>query len=89
MGMYDTVTVPCPQCGTPSEFQSKSGDCKLKTYTLDEAPDDVLWDVNRHAPNTCAKCGVDFGIEVSSRSSRRTLIARSVIWSAMEKLDDH
>ena len=80
MGMYDTVMVPCPQCGTPSEIQSKSGRCKLETYTLDEAPNDVLFDVNRHAPNTCVKCGVRFGVDDRGLPPPRTLIARSVIW---------
>jgi hypothetical protein len=78
VGMYDTVMVPCPQCGALSEFQSKSGNCKLDEYTLDEAPDVVLLDVNRHAPHTCAKCGVRFGVEI--KGPARTLFARSVIW---------
>jgi hypothetical protein len=83
MGMYDTVTVPCPQCGTLSDFQSKSGDCKLNEFTLADAPDDVLRDINRHAPNTCAKCGVLFGVEIEGPS--RTLTARPVIWTDVEK----
>lgn len=81
MGMYDTVMVRCPQCGVPAEFQSKSGICALATYSLDEAPDDVLRDVNRHAPATCAKCGARFGVEIEGRPVR-TLIARSKIWEA-------
>ena len=31
MGMYDTILVPCPKCGTKEEFQSKSGGCCLET----------------------------------------------------------
>lgn len=81
MGMYDTVTVRCPQCGTPAEFQSKSGVCRLETYPLDEAPDDVLFDVNRHSPATCAKCGVRFGVEIVGPRRPRTLIARAVVWN--------
>ncbi len=57
MGMFDTVLVPCPKCGEVSEFQSKGGDCRLSEYTLDNCPQDVLSDVNRHSPNTCDKCG--------------------------------
>jgi hypothetical protein len=64
MGMYDTVMVPCPKCGTKSEFQSKSGDCTLAVYELNEAPNDVLLDINRHAPATCVKCGTSFGVAV-------------------------
>jgi len=78
MGMYDIVIVPCPSCGERAEFQSKSGDCKLETFTLDEAPDLVLHDVNRHAPRICVKCGTQFSVEVTG--PRRTLIARSAIW---------
>lgn len=78
--MYDTVMVPCPRCGARAEFQSKSGDCELATYSLDDAPDDVLLDVNRHSPLTCGKCGVLFGVEIGGQLPVRTLIARSVIW---------
>lgn len=80
MGMYDTVLVRCPQCGTSAEFQSKSGNCTLETYSLDEASDDVLLDVNRHSPATCAKCGARFGVEIEGHRPQRTLLARSKIW---------
>jgi hypothetical protein len=82
MGMYDTVTVPCPTCGEHGEFQSKSGDCKLETYTLDDAPDDVLRGVNRHSPLCCHKCGTLYAVEVNG--PRRTLTARSVVWKGDE-----
>jgi hypothetical protein len=81
MGMFDTVMVPCPTCGTPSEFQSKGGGCHLDTYTLEDAPDDVLLDVNRHAPNKCEKCGTLFGVAIAGLPRKaRTLQARSVVW---------
>ena len=82
MGMYDTVTVPCPTCGERGEFQSKSGECKLETYTLDEAPDDVLLDINRHSPLRCYKCGTLYSVEVTGSRPRRTLTARSVVWES-------
>ena len=78
--MYDTVVVPCPTCGETGEFQSKSGECKLETYALDDAPDDVLLDVNRHAPSRCHACGTLYSVEVSGSRPRRTLTARSVVW---------
>lgn len=62
MGCFDTVMVPCPKCGTEDQFQSKGGDCLLREYSLAECPDDVLSDVNRHAPNTCEKCGTVFEV---------------------------
>lgn len=66
MGMFDSVMVPCPRCGEPSEFQSKGGDCCLGTYTLETAPADVLSDVNRHGPNTCDACGAVFAVRVKT-----------------------
>lgn len=56
MGCFDNVLVRCPTCGTPSEFKSKGEDCLLRVYRLENCPDDVLADVNRHAPNQCEQC---------------------------------
>ena len=56
MGMYDSVMVPCPKCGTKIEFQSKGGNLDMMVYELDEAPSDVLSDINRHAPYCCPTC---------------------------------
>jgi hypothetical protein len=79
MGMYDTVMVPCPTCGDRAEFQSKSGACNLATYTIDNAPDNVLLDVNRHSPHRCT-CGTSFGVEIGGQLVRRTLTAKAVVW---------
>ena len=57
--MYDTVMVPCPECGALYGAQSKSGPCECETYTLDQAPGNVMLDVNRHSPFTC-ECGAYF-----------------------------
>lgn len=84
MGVYDTVMVPCPACGERAGFQSKSGRCMLETHTLEDAPDDVLLDVNRHAPASCAKCGTLFAVEIRGERPRRTLEARSVVWKGEE-----
>jgi len=64
MGMFDGVLVPCPECGTPHEAQSKSGDCTLRNFNLGDAPAEVLADINRHAPFTCERCGTLFAVEV-------------------------
>lgn len=64
MGMFDSVWVPCPKCGALAEFQSKGGDCSLTDYTLDNAPPEVLGDVNRHSPQTCEKCGTTFRVRM-------------------------
>ena len=65
MGCYDSVMVPCPKCSTVSEFQSKSGECLLREYTLENCPEDVLGDVNRHAPNRCEMCGTEYGVSIT------------------------
>jgi hypothetical protein len=81
MGMFDSVMVPCPKCGTRSEFQSKSGRCLLDTFTLENAPDDVLLDVNRHGPHKCVECDTLFVVEIDGLPrATRTLEARSVVW---------
>ena len=63
MGMFYTVMVPCPSCGKRTEFQSKGGDCDLNEYELEDAPADVLSDINRHSPYTCS-CGTVFAVNV-------------------------
>lgn len=67
MGCFDTVRVPCPKCGARQEAQSKGGACSLSTFELENAPADVLSDVNRHAPFTCDDCGTLFKVLVISR----------------------
>ena len=64
MGVYDEIEVPCPKCGRSYYAQSKSGPCELKAYPLYGAPDDVLADVNRHAPFEC-KCGAHFYVRMT------------------------
>jgi hypothetical protein len=63
MGCFDSVMVPCPRCGTRNEAQSKSGDCLLRVFNLEECPQDVLVDVNRHAPLLCDKCGAAYCVK--------------------------
>lgn len=65
MGVYDIVLVPCPKCGTELAFQTKSGPCHLDSYTLKDAPSDVLLNVNRHAPETCPDCGTQVYVELT------------------------
>ncbi len=63
MGCFDTIIVNCPRCGEPYFAQSKSGECLLREYKLEECPQDVLADVNRHAPFVC-NCGAIFHVEL-------------------------
>lgn len=62
MGMFDVVIVPCTSCGQDLGFQSKGGACQGNEYSVHNAPDKVMSDVNRHAPVKCPKCGSSFAI---------------------------
>lgn len=55
MGMFDSVYVPCPRCGTQCEFQTKAGECFMDNYTLDTAPPHLLFDI-MNMPRWCAGC---------------------------------
>jgi hypothetical protein len=69
MGCYETIMIPCPRCGERYPAQSKSGPCEMETYTLEEAPNDVVDDVNRHAPFRCDKCAAVFEVELTETRS--------------------
>ena len=68
MGLYDSVWVECPNCGKEKEFQSKSGECNLSNYTLENCPDNVLKDVNRHSPCGC-ECGAFYNVDIAERKA--------------------
>lgn len=70
MGMFDTVLVDCPECGKEYGFQSKSGECLMRTYTLSNCPADVMMNVNRHAPVKCGKCGTEFYVGFNIEPAR-------------------
>jgi len=43
MGCFNTVRVPCPNCGTVYEFQSKMGSCTQRTRLPGVSePEDVV-----------------------------------------------
>lgn len=63
MGMFDSVIARCPECGTPNEFQSKGGPCRLERYHLRNAPPLVLADVHQE-PVMCDGCGQMYHVYV-------------------------
>lgn len=65
--MFDSVWVKCPKCGSENEFQSKSGMKILGCYDLENAPEDVMIDVNRHSPCECEECGTLYEVDVLNR----------------------
>lgn len=78
MGMYDSVMVKCPNCGREHEFQSKSGECLLDVYTLEDCPEDVMKNVNRHSPCKCV-CGTWFHVDIPER--------KAVVFKSGDKAD--
>lgn len=38
MGMFDSVYVKCRSCGSEVEFQSKAGECALRSYYFGVMP---------------------------------------------------
>jgi len=70
MGCYDVVEVPCPQCGKEAWFQSKGGERKMANYTLENVPDGVFADINRHAPCRCTDCSTLFFVNIITRKSQ-------------------
>jgi hypothetical protein len=65
MGCYDSIMFKCPNCGEDLEAQSKSGECVMATYGLNDVPPDVASDANRHAPFFC-KCGASWNFRVQT-----------------------
>ncbi len=55
MGCFDSVNVPCPRCGHVNVLQNKAGPCLLNTYSLWNAPLDILADL-ADTRELCEKC---------------------------------
>lgn len=64
MGAFDSVLVPCPECGQEQWFQSKGADYpQCREFTLEECPADVMSDINRHAPYRCSGCETYYSVK--------------------------
>jgi hypothetical protein len=55
MGLFDSVWADC-ECGEDLEFQSKAGACELLNYKPDEAPKEIVDDLNGQV-RICPSCG--------------------------------
>ena len=67
MGMFDSVMVSCPKCGTENEIQSKGGDCTMTTYYAHDAPPMVLLDAiadKDYGVVTCKECATKYCLEL-------------------------
>lgn len=90
MGMFDTIIIECPECGNEIECQSKSGDCTLKRLSLRRAcakGDEALFDINRHAPHVCNKCGKAWEVQVKMMAVAEVVRASEYIEPEMEDDD--
>lgn len=57
MGLFDSLYVPCPNCGKPMEFQSKAlEDPYMKCFSLEDCPPEILSDV-MNDPRYHKTCG--------------------------------
>jgi hypothetical protein len=63
MGVYDEVACECPSCGNTVLFQSNAGECCLCTYNSENAPPEVLEDIDGEY-STCENCGCTFKAKV-------------------------
>lgn len=89
MGRFDSIMAKCPNCGKENEFQSKGGDCQLQYYRLEDCPDDVLSNANRHSPVKC-ECGLFYQIDIVNRKPISTYKAwRKNMGIPYSKLPEH
>lgn len=54
--MYDRIIANCPKCAQQIEFQSKYGDCELKTYHISSVPACIAEDIIDESEQ-CENCG--------------------------------
>lgn len=65
MGLYNEIQVDCPKCDQTVTFQSKSGECELRTYHITNMPPEdfagILGDCEE-----CEHCGTVVAIDGGS-----------------------
>lgn len=67
MGMFDEVSIKCPECQKYILFQSKAGPCTLTCYSLKNAPLAVLASLNEKGKNDrlyCEYCNAQLEIPI-------------------------
>ena len=69
--MYDTVWVTCPKCGEGIDFQSYAGDCLHRRFSLNDAPFEILLDLNKEVDEcVCCRTQVKIGIRITGYIER-------------------
>lgn len=84
MGMFDSLYVPCGNCGTSVKFESKAGECTLAKYDIYDCPPAVAGDL---IGQSCGcKCGAIIQLRGAVTLTHETLAATGVA-RAMEYRD--
>jgi hypothetical protein len=65
MGMFDSLYVDCPNCGTTVEFQSKAGNCSCEDFNITNVPPEIALDCKDDV-ELCPNCSIDIGLNVQS-----------------------
>jgi transposase-like protein len=63
MSSFDTIIIKCPKCTNTIKYQSKVGDCMMKTYSIHKAPPIIQGELDG-ASFDCEKCKYHFSIKV-------------------------
>lgn len=63
MGLFDSLYVPCGNCGKPVEFQSKAGECTMAKYDIYDCPPAIAGDLIGQA------CGCTCGAIIQLQGS--------------------
>ncbi|GGD03595.1 hypothetical protein GCM10011587_04160 [Pyruvatibacter mobilis] len=74
MGMFDTVTARCPECGGKIEWQSKAGECCLVSYDARAVPASIAEDLDG-AYSRCPECGEDVELRQVTAPARVPMYA--------------
>lgn len=66
MGLYDEITVRCPHCDTIVTLQSKAGECRMRSFCIEDVPVMIMGDlVNKD--HWCEYCEKKFKIVVKTK----------------------
>jgi DNA-directed RNA polymerase subunit RPC12/RpoP len=79
MGMFDTITIECPNCHFRKSVQSKAGPCMMMIYTKENAPVEVLLDISRESIK-CDECGEKFRLKFEYRTKIELVGDEESIW---------
>jgi transcription elongation factor Elf1 len=75
MGMFDTVKFECPACGEETSFQTKDGECTLKTYGLKNMPGAIAEGL-KNKSIYCNHCEISIGFETFVEVRVKAVVAR-------------